>query len=138
VQPQANQGLVEGGVGASPVAVAQAVADRLHEVVQERHKPLEDRDPRQQKRQIRREWVQLDLREKSEEEDSNLAVDAVAVDIVPCPTHPSEGPVDGPTDPLERNRAMLPARFAMFLHFVRNFHVLHNRFHVREWMLFDE
>lgn len=120
--------------------MARGVADGLHEVVQEvvqeHHKPLEGCDPRQQKRQIRREWVQLDLREKSEEEDPNLAVDAV--DIVPCPTHPSEGPVDGPTDPLEHNRAMLPARFAMFLHFVRNFHVLHNRFHVREWMLFDE
>ena len=51
--------------------------------------------------------------------------------------HPSEDPVGGPTDPLERNRAM-PVRFAMFLHFVRNFHVLHNRFHAREWMLFDE
>lgn len=118
------------------MAVAQAVVDGLHEVVQERHKPLEDCDPRQQRRQqIRTEWVQLDLREKSEE-DPNLAVDAVG--IVPCPTHPSEGPVDGPTDPLERNRAMLPARFAMFLHFVRKFHVLRNQFHVREWMLFDE
>ena len=74
------------------------------------------------------------LREKSPE-DSNLAVD-----IVPYPTHPSEGPgpVDGPTDPLERNRAMLTARFAMFLHFVRNFHVLHNRLHPREWVLCDE
>ena len=40
--------------------VAQAVIDVLREVVQERRKLLDDCDPRQQRRQIRREWVQLD------------------------------------------------------------------------------
>jgi len=112
----------------------EAVAVGPCEVVQERHKTLEEGDSRQQRRQVRREWVQLGLREKLWG-DPNLAVD-----IVPCPTHPSEGPgpVDGPTDPLERNRAMPSARFAMFLHFVRNFHVPHNRLHPREWVLCDK
>jgi hypothetical protein len=124
-------------MGGSPEAVQEAVPEAvdvaLHEVVQERHRPLEEGDPRQQRRKDRKECVRRRLREKSSS-DPNLAV----VDIVPCPTHPAEGPVDGPTDPLECNRAMLSARFAMFLHFVRNSQILHNRLHPREWGLFDE
>jgi hypothetical protein len=122
-------------MGGSPEADPRAVAVGLHEAVQECHKPLEG-DPRQQRRQDRKdrkECVRPRLREKSSE-DPTLAV----VDIVPCPTHPSEGPLDRPTDPLERNRAMLPARFATFLRFVRTSQILHNRFHPREWVLFDE
>jgi len=134
----ASPEVVPGAVpGAVLEAVPEAVAGGLHEVVQERHKPLEEGDPRQQRRQDRqdrKECVRPRLREKSSE-DPNLAV---VVDIVPCPTHPSEGPVDGPTDPLERNRAMLSARFAMLLHFVRNSQIVHNRFRPREWVLFDE
>ena len=123
-------------MGGSPEADPEAVAVGLHEAVQECHKPLEEGDPRQQRRQDRQDWkeyVRPRLREKSSE-GPTLAV----ANIVPCPTHPSEGPVDGPTDPLERNRATLPARFAMFLRFVRNSQILHNRFHPREWVLFDE
>lgn len=120
------EAVVQTVVQAAGQAVVQAVVVLPRELVEQRRKPLEDFDSMQQRRQPQREGVHL--QEKSSAEPS------LAVDIAPCPKHPSDL-VDAPTGPglLDRTldhrlrlRAMLSPHSAMFLRPAHSVHSLHN------------
>ena len=135
---QPHQNPVESGVAVPFGAVLQAMAVAPNEVAGERRRRLEVCDPSQRRRQVQGVGV---VREKLLADPISAA--AEDADTAPCPTLPSQHPVDLPTGHLEgthhhslHHQDTHSHQFAMALHLARNGRILHSLLHPREWALY--